>query len=154
MTDGPPRLLRGFTRHRDHLDDLFRGKGGRRSQARVVGHDLRDHRGQCFIAQFFRFHLCQRRGKGEPTMAPHAHGPTVEVHLACHLAVVGSSIHRQQELGTPHQTLGIGLTACDLLHAGTLSGRERDGRGYRCSRRNGRSHTGFLSSEFWNIRPI
>src|SRR5437763_16754097 len=80
-------------------------------------------------------------------MAPHAHGPTVEVHLACNLAVVGSSIHGQKELGTPHQTLGIGLTACDLLHAGTLSGRERDGRGYRCSRRNGSSHTGFLSSE-------
>ena len=154
MTDGPPRLLRGFTRHRDNLYDLFRGKGGRRPQARVVGQDLLDHRGQCLIAQSFRFHLCQLRGQGEPTMAPHAHGPTVEVHLACNLAVVGSSIHSQKELGTPHQSLGIGLTACDLLHADTLSGRERDGRGYRCSRRNGSRHTGFLSSGFCNIRPI
>src|SRR5262249_34528844 len=141
-------------RHRDNLYDLFRGKGGWRPRTWGVGQDRLDHRRQRFIAQPFRFLLGQLRGEGEPTMAPQAHGPTVEVHLACNLAVIGSSVQRQKELSAPHQTLGIGLTTCDLLHASALSGREPDGGGYRCDRDIGGSHTGFLSSEFCRIWPI
>ena len=48
--------------------------------------------------------------------------------------MVGPSIYRQQDLGTPHQTLRTGLTACDLLQAGPLLCRECDVEGNRYAR--------------------
>ena len=62
MADGPPGIRRIFARDRDNLDNLFRRKGGRRARARVSSQSLHEHRGQCFIAQSFRFHLCQLWG--------------------------------------------------------------------------------------------
>jgi len=115
VTDGPPRLRRGLTRHRDNLDDLFRGKGGWRPRAEAVGQDLCDLGGEHFIAEPFGFHLRQRGGEGTPTAAPRVHRPTVQGHLARQLAVRGSRIHCSNNLGAPHKALGIGLTASDLL---------------------------------------
>jgi hypothetical protein len=154
VTAGSPRLLRGLTRHRDTLHDLCRGKGGRRPAAECVGQDLRDHGGECCIAP--PCHCCrlERGGEGEPTLAPRAPCSTVHVHLACHLAVVGPSLHGQQDLGTPHQTLRTGLTACARLQAGPLSCRECDLGGDRDGRRNHGGHTGVLSQEFCNIQPL
>jgi hypothetical protein len=47
--------------------------------------------------------------------------PAIEVHLAHDVALAGSRPERQKHLGPPHQTLGTGLTAGNLLQAGLLS---------------------------------
>jgi hypothetical protein len=49
MADGPPGLLRIFTRDCDNLDNLFRRKSGWRARAWAIGQSLHDDRGERFI---------------------------------------------------------------------------------------------------------
>ena len=149
-----PRLRRGLTRHRDTRHDRCRGQGGGRPRAGGGGQARRAPRRQRCSASPVRFPLGPRRGEGEPTRAPQAHGPTRAGPLACHRAVVGASLQRHKALGAPPHTLGSGLTTCDLLHAGPGSGRAHTGGGDRGGRGIGGRHTGFLSSECCHIWPI
>ena len=154
MTAGPPRLLRGLTRHRDHLPALFRAQGGRCPQTRSVSQDLLNPDGEPCIAEPCCFPLLQLGGEGAPPVAPRVHRPTVQGHRARHLAVGGSRRHRHKPLGAPHKTLGMGLTAGDVLSAGPWSCGERDFGRYKCCRRHGGGHRTLPSSECCNLWPI
>ena len=139
MADGPTGIRRVFTRDRDHLDKLSRRKSGRRARAGVIGQGRHDHGAERFVTALVGFQLRQLGGKGEPPLAPHPYRPAIEVHLAHHVALIGSRFQRQQNLGTSHQTLGPGLTSYNLLQTGSLSCRQLHPGG------NGRSHMSILA---------
>ena len=111
MADGPPGIHRVFTRHGDNLDDLLRRKSGWRARAGVIGQGLRNQGGERFVTALLGFHLLQLGGEGTPPPAPHLYRPAIEVHLAHDVALVGSRLEGQKNLGASHQTLGAGLTA-------------------------------------------
>jgi hypothetical protein len=92
MADGPPGSRRVFTGHRDKLDNLFRRKGGGRPRAWVIGQSCPNHGGERLVTIPVDFHLRQLGSKGEPSLAPRLHRPTIEVELAHHLALVGSRL--------------------------------------------------------------
>jgi hypothetical protein len=76
------------------------------------------------------------------------------VHLAHDMALSGSRLEGQQNLGPPHKTLGTGLTAGNLLQAGPLSCGQLDPGGDGEQRRNSGGHKSILSQElghFWLI---
>ena len=139
MADGPPGIRRVFTRDRDNLDNLFRRKGGGRAWAWVIGQGLYHHGAERFVTALVGFKLRQLGGKGEPPLAPRPYCPAIEVHLAHHVALIGSRLQRQQNLGTSHQTLGAGLTSDNLLQTGSLSCRQLHPGG------NGRGHMSILA---------
>jgi hypothetical protein len=142
MADGPPGILRVFTCHSDNLHDLFRRKRGRRARTGVIGQGLHDHGGERFVTACVGFHLLQLGGKGTPPSAPHLDRAAIEVALG------GSRLEGQKDLGASHQTLGAGLTAGNLLQAGPLScGQLHPGR-VRRQQRNSGSHKSILLEEF------
>jgi len=94
MADGPPGIRRVFTRDRDNLDNLFRRKSGGRARAWVIGQGLHDHGAERFVTALVGFQLCQLGGKGEPPLAPYPYRPAIEVHLAHHVALIGSRFQR------------------------------------------------------------
>ena len=154
MTDGPPRIHRVFTRHGDNLDDLFRRKRGGRARAGVIGQSLHDHGGERFVTALLGFHLLQLGGEGTPPPTPHLYRPAMDVHLAHDVALGGSRLEGQKHLGAPHQTLGAGLTADNLLQAGPLSCGQLPSGGDGRKRRNSGGHKSILSEElghFWLI---
>ena len=142
MADGPPGIRRVFTRDRDNLDNLFCRKGGGRAWAELIGQGLHDPGAERFVTALVGFKLRQLGGKGEPPSAPRPYRPAIEVHLAHHVALIGSRLQRQQHLGTSHQTLGAGLTSYNLLQTGSLSCRQLHPGG------NGRGHTSILAGGF------
>jgi hypothetical protein len=148
MADGPPRIRGVCTRHGDNLDHLFCRQGGGRTRAWVIGEGLHDHRGEGFVTTPVGFHVLQLRGEGAPPSAPHVDRPAIEVHLAHDVALGGSRLQGQKNLGPPHQTLGTGLTAGHLLHAGPLSCGQLYPGGDGEQRRNSAGHTSSLSQEF------
>src|SRR5439155_14336428 len=115
MAHGPPGIPRLFTRDRDNLDHLFRRKSGGRARAWVISQGLYDHGAERFVTALLGFKLLQLGGKGAPPLAPRPYRPALAVHLAHHVALIGSRLQRQQHLGTSHQTLGTALTAYNLL---------------------------------------
>jgi hypothetical protein len=152
MTDGPPGIPRVFTRHGDNLDDLFRRKSGGCARAGVIGQGLHNHGGERFVTALVGFYLLQFGGEGAPPSAPHLDRPAIEVHLAHDVALVGSRLEGQKNLGAPHQTLGAGLTADNLLQAGPLSCGQLHPGGDGRKRRNSGGHKSILSEElghFW-----
>ena len=154
MTDGPSGIPRVFTRHGDNLDDLCWRKRGGRARAGGIGQGLHDHGGERFVTALLGFHLLQLGGKGTPPPTPYLYCPTIEVHLAHDVALVGSRLSGQKNLGAPHQTLGAGLTSDNLLQAGPLSYGDLHPRGDGRQRRNRGGHKSILSEElghFWLI---
>ena len=152
MADGPPGIRRGFTRHGDHLDQLFRRQGGGGARARVLGQGLHQHGGERFVTTLVGFHLLQWGGEGAPPPAPHLDRPAIAGHLAHDVALMDSRRQCQQQLGAPHQTLGTGLTAGHLFQAGPLSCGQLHTGGDGGRRRHGGGHTSILSEErghFW-----
>jgi hypothetical protein len=121
MADGPPGIRRVFTRHGDNLDNLFCRKGSGCPRAWVISEGLHDHRGEGFVTAPVGFHMLQLRGEGAPPPAPHLYRPAIEVHLAHDVALGGSRLEGQKNLGPPYQTLRTGLTTGNLLQAGPLS---------------------------------
>src|SRR6266581_6437577 len=89
-----------------------------------------------------------------PSLAPRPYRPAMERHLAPHVALIGSRLQRQQNLGTSHQTLGTGLTSYNLLQTGSLSCRQLHPGG------NGRGHMSILAgglshfSSYDTIHPV
>jgi hypothetical protein len=147
MADWPPGIRWVFTRHGDNLDNLFRCKGGGGARAWVIGQGLHNQGGERFVTALVGFHLLQFGGEGAPPPAPHLYRPAIEVHLAHDVALIASRLQCQKNLGTPHQTLGTGLTASNLFQAGPLScGQLHPGRDSG-RRRNGGGHTSILSEE-------
>jgi len=74
------------------------------------------------------------------------------MHLAHDVALGGSRLEGQQNLGAPHQTLGAGLAADNLLQAGSLSCGQLYPGGDGGKRRNSSGHKSILSGElghFW-----
>ena len=118
MADGPPGIRWVCTRHGDNLDNLFCRTGGGRTRAWVIGSGLPEHRGEGCVTAPVGCHVLQLSGEGAPPPAPHLSRPAIEVHLAHDVALGGSRPARQKNLGPPHQTLGTGLTAGNLLQAG------------------------------------
>jgi hypothetical protein len=154
MADGPPGIRWVFTRHGDNLDHLFCRKGGGRPRAWGIGEGLHDYRGEGFVTASVGFYLLQLSGAGAPPPAPHVYRPTIEVQLAHDVALGGSRLEGQKNLGPPHQTLGTGLTAGNLLQAGPLSCGQLDPGGDGEQGCNSGGHTSFLSQElghFWLI---
>ena len=147
MADGSPGICRVFTRHGDNLDNLFRRKGGRRARAWVISQGPHNHSGERFVTALVGFQLCQLGGEGAPPPAPYLYRPAIEVHLAHDVALGDSRLQGQKNRGAPHQPLGTGLTACNLLQASPLScGHRHPGRdGGR--QRNSDGHTSILSEE-------
>jgi hypothetical protein len=148
MADGPPGIRWVCTRHGDKLDKLLCRKGGGRTRAGVIGEGLHADRGEDCVTAPVGFHGLQLRGEGAPPPAPHLDRPAIAVQLAHDVARGGSRLEGQKHLGPPHQTLGTGLTAGNLLQAGPWScGQLYPGReGER--RRNSGGHTSILSQEF------
>jgi hypothetical protein len=148
MADGPPGIGGVFTRHGDNLDNLFCRKGGGRTRAWVIGSGLHDSRGEDCVTAPVGFHWLQLRGEGAPPPAPHLYCPAIEVQLAHDVALGGSRLESQKNLGAPHQTLGTGLTAGNLLQAGPLSCGQLYPGGDGERRCNNGGHTSILSQEF------
>ncbi len=121
MAHGSPGIRRVFPCDGDHLDHLFRRQGGRRPRAWVIRHRLLQPDGKRLLTARVGFPLLQLGGEGAPPPAPHLDCPAMEVPLASSVALVGSRLQGQKNLGAPSQTLGTGLTACHLLQAGPLS---------------------------------
>ena len=154
MADGPPGLRWVFTRHGDNLDDLFRRQRGGRARAGVIGQGLHDHGGERLVIALVGFHLLQLGGEGAPPPAPHLYRPAIEGHLAHDVALGGSRLEGQKNFDAPHQTLGAGLTAGNVLQAGPLSCGQLHPGGDGRKRRNSGGHTSILSEElghFWLI---
>src|SRR5438093_8790683 len=110
--------------------------------------------GERFLTPLVGFHRLQRGGEGAPPPAPHLDRPAIEVHLAHDVALIGSCLQGQKNLGASHQPLGTGLTAGNLLQAGPLAGGQLPPGGDGGRRRNGGGHTSILSEElrhFWLI---
>jgi hypothetical protein len=152
MADGPPGIRWVFTRHGDNLDNLFCRQGGGRPRAWVIGSGLHDDRREDFVTAPVGFHVLQLRGEGAPPPAPHVYRPAIEVQLAHDVALSGARREGQKNLGPPHQTLGTGLTAGNLLQAGLLLCGQLYPRGDRERWRNSGGHTSILSQacgHFW-----
>ena len=154
MADGPPGICWVFTRHGDHLDNLFRRKGGGGARAGVISQGLHHHGGERFVTALVGFHLLQVGGEGAPPPAPHLYRPAIEVHLAHDVALIHSRLQCQKNLGAPHQTLGTGLTAYTLFQAGPLSCGHLYPGGDGGRRRNGGGHTSILSEELGHFWPL
>ena len=154
MADRPSAIRGVFTRHGDNLDNLCCRKGGRRTRAWVIGEGLHDDRGEAFGTAPVGFHLLQLRGEGAPPSAPRLYRPAIEVQLAHDVALGGSRREGQKNLSPPHQTLGTGLTAGDLLQAGPLSCGQLYPRGDGERRRNSSGHTEHPFTRIWPFWPI
>jgi hypothetical protein len=154
MADGPPGRRWVCTRHGDPLDNRCCRQGGGRPRAGVSGEGLHDDRGEAFVTAPVGFHGLQLRGKGTPSPTPPLYRPAIEVQLAHDVALGGTRLEGQQTLGPPHQTLGTGLPAGNLLQAGPLSCGQRYPGGDGERRRNSGGHKSILSQEsghFWLI---
>ena len=151
MADGPSGIHWVFTRHCDNLHDLFRRTSGGRARAGVIGQGLHNHGGERVVTALVGFHLRQLGGKGTPPSAPHLYRPAIEVHLAHDVALGGSRLESQQDLGAPHETLGAGLTAGNLLQAGPLSCGQLHPGGDGGQRRNSGGHKSILSEVLGHV---
>jgi hypothetical protein len=94
MADGPPGILRIFTRDRDNLDNLFRRKSGRRARTRTIGQRLHDERGERFLRASISFKLLELGRQSQPALAPCGYRPAIEAHLTRHVALAGSRLQR------------------------------------------------------------
>src|SRR5262245_173780 len=73
------------------------------------------------------------------------------VQLAHDVTLGGSRREGQKNLGPPHQTLGTGLTAGNLLQAGPLSCGQLYPREDGERRRNSSGHTGHPFTRIWSL---
>src|SRR5262249_56739219 len=94
------------------------------------------------------------RGGGDSPPPHLVYHPRSEVHRGQDVALGGSRRKAKKNRGPPHQTLGTGLTAGNLLQAGPLSCGQLDPGGDGEQGCNSGGHTSFLSQElghFWLI---
>lgn len=148
MADGPSSLCWVCTRHGDNLDTRCCRQGGGRPRAWGIGEGLYEHRGAGCVTAPVGVHVLPLRGEGAPPPAPHLYRPALAGQLAQDVALGGARLEGQKPLGPPHQTLGTGRTAGNLLQAGPWSCGQLSPGGDGEQRRNRGGHTSSLSQAF------
>ena len=115
MADHSTRL---FTGQRHQLRQLFSREGRGRARPRLVCQHLFNQGAAFFVATATR--LCRLSARPPPASACARPAPSRGHAFPASILVVGLPGHRQNQAGTPHQALRIGLRTCQLFQHRSL----------------------------------
>jgi hypothetical protein len=133
VADRASRLLGWLAGHRDDLDDLLGGEGGRPSGARGIIEDLLDQAEQLRVGEAILLGLGQVLGGGEPAVTPEPDRDPAEAEVpggGLQAGVVGQPEHDEDATDQP---LGGGVPLANLFEQGSLTVGEFDCRRRRAA---------------------